>query len=306
MAWRTRQSAEIPRDEWLARLDAVPNASPYLLPEWSQFWTDAWTNSRAEAFDDGATLIPVVRRQRFGLVWRFAQPYGTDGIIGPTAEIDTRGLLDLFCGDRTVEFAISAPLTTEMPGWSRRALTQNSWTIKTAGKTYTQLSQEFSGSHRKNISKGEELQLRIDESPDSATLIRKWRDTHRAPRYMLNPTHAPALIRRFTDSGALHWRTGWVGERPVAGTIFLHYKNVAVSVDTIVDRDPQFRGAGHYLVAHSLKSLMDSGITLIDMGGVPGGADHPGLNEFKSGWSSIPETVLTTLYRRNWYARIKT
>ena len=305
MTWRLRTTSEIPRHYWLARLDSIPNASPYLLPEWSQFWADVWPGAKSEVYDDGQTLIPLVLRRRYTLGWRFAQPYGTDCIIGDSKSIDWNSLLAVLSRNRTVEIALSADVQTQMPGWNRRSLSQNCWVIKSAGKTYTQLAQGFSGSHRRNIAKGEDLQLRIDDTHNADSLVRLWQDSHRAPRFMLNTVHAQSLIKHFAPVDALHWRTAWSGERPVAGTVFLIHKNTAVSVDTIVDRDPQFRGAGHYLVAQSLKSLIDSGVTRIDLGGVPGGSDHAGLNEFKSGWNSTQNSINTTLYRRNWYARLR-
>jgi hypothetical protein len=304
MPWRLRRPSEIPRDEWLARLDITQNPSPFLLPEWSLFWADAWSKTHAEVYDDGKTLIPVVHRRRHGFGWRFAQPYGTDCIMGDATSVDWPGLVTLLTRNRAVEIAISAGIKASINGWIPKHLTQNCWIIKTAGKTYTELAAGFSGSHRRNINKGEELGLRIDASFDQraiSQLIGLWQDRHRVPRFMLNPVLAPALTNRFAPIDALHWGAAWAGERPVAGTVFLVYRNTAVSVDTIVDRDPQFRGAGHYLVAQSLNSLIDSGVTHIDLGGVPGGAEHTGLDEFKSGWSATQETVHTTIFRRNWY-----
>lgn len=304
MSWRACHPSEIPRSEWLARLDTIPNASPYLLPEWSQFWADVWPGAKAEVYDNGNALIPVVRRGRYGLDWRFAQPFGTDCIIGNPASIDWTSLLETLSGSRTVEIVISADVPNSLAGWTRAGLAQNRWIIKLAGKTYTELSQGFSNSHRRNIAKGEDLHLRIGGTEDADTLIRLWQDTRLAPRYMLNAAHAHALIKHFAPIGSLHWRTAWAGERPVAGKIFLVHKNVAVSLDSCVDRDPQFRGAGHFLVAHSLTSLINSGITHIDLGGIPGGSEHSGLDQFKSGWNATQDTIHTTLYRRNWYSRL--
>jgi hypothetical protein len=305
MPWQLHHPTDIPRDEWLARLDTVPNASPYLLPEWSQFWEDVWPNSRAEVFDNGQILIPTVSRKRYGLAWRFAQPYGTDCIIGHENSIDWTFLVSEMSNARTVEIAISADVPISIIGWKRKPLKQSRWVINVGGRTYTELSQEFSSSHRRNIAKGEALQLQIEDTHNPDQLIRNWQDRHRDPRFMLNPKHAQSLIKRFSSVGALVWRTAWAGERPVAGTLFLTHKNVAVSVDTIVDRDPQFRGAGHNLVAETLKSLVGSGITQIDLGGVPGGSDHAGLDEFKSGWAASQMTTHTTLYRRDWYSTLR-
>jgi hypothetical protein len=304
MTWHLRHPSAIPRPEWLARLETIPNASPYLLPEWSQFWADVWPGTEAEVYDDGKTLIPSVRRSRYGLNWRFAQPYGTDCIIGD-GSLDWDSLLAGMSRNRAVEVAISADVPTKLRGWTRTALMQNRWIISVAGRTYADLSQGFSGSHIRNIAKGEDLQLRIGGTEEIESFIRLWQDAHRAPRYMLNIAHAKSLIRHFAPIGSLHLRTAWAGERPVAGKVFLVHKNVAVSLDSCVDRDPQFRGAGHFLVAHCLASLINSGITHIDLGGVPGGSDHAGLDEFKSGWNATQDTIHTTLYRRNWYAKLR-
>lgn len=305
MTWRARHPSAIPRADWIARLDAIPNASPYLLPEWSQFWTDVWPRSQAEVYDDGVTLIPVVSRIRLGMGQRYAQPYGTDCLIGDSANVQWPELVTTMCRDRAVEVAISADLMESPRGWERRSLSQGCWIIDTAGKTFAELARTFSDSHIRNITRGARLELRIDDTPDPDILIRIWRDRERAPRFMLNPVYARALINRFAPVDALVWRTAWAGERPVAGSIFLIHKNSAVSVDPIVDRDPRFRGAGHALTADTLKKLINSGVTHIDLGGSPGGGEHPGLGQFKSGWGSAQKIIHTTLYRRRWYSLIR-
>lgn len=305
MNWRVQHPSEFPRDEWLARINDVPNASPYLLPEWSQFWQDIWQHSRAEVFDNSHVLIPTVWRRRYGLSWRFAQPYGTDCIIGDETSIDWTFFAAEMSQPRTIEIAISADVPISIVGWKRKSLKQCRWVINVSGRTFTELSQGFAGSHRRNIAKGEALQLRIDETHNPDLLIRHWQDKHRDPRFMLNRKHAHALINRFAPVGALIWRTAWAGERPIAGTVFLIHKSTAVSVDTIVDRDPRFRGAGHFLVSQTLKSMIDSGITHIDLGGVPGGSDHAGLDDFKSGWAASQMATHSTLYRRNWYSTLR-
>lgn len=305
MNWRRLHPSDIPRGQWLTRLDTIPNASPYLLPEWSLFWQNVWPNSRAEVYDNGTVLIPTVSRHRYGLTWRFAQPYGTDCIIGKADGIDWAFLAAEMSQMRAVEISIGADVPISILGWNRALLAQNRWIINTAGRTFTELSHDFSGSHRRNIAKGEELQLRIDDACDPERLRRLWKDTHRAPRFMLNPPHAQALIRRFEPVGALHWRTAWAGERPVAGIVFLVHKHVAVYLDPIVDLDPQFRGAGHFLLADSLKLLIDSGVSRFDLGGAPGNDDTTGLSTYKSGWAATHESIHTTLYRRNWYSTLR-
>lgn len=305
MAWRLCRPTDIPRNEWLARLDAVPNASPYLLPEWSQFWADVWPGARAEVYDDGRCLIPAVQRRRYTLGWCFAQPYGTDCVIGDQSSIEWQSLLNLMSQSRTVEIAISADVPTTLSGWRRTSLTQGNWVIKTAGKSFAELSEGFSGTNRRNTATGEKLSLRVDQTTDADKLIQLWQDDKRQPRFMLNPSYAHALVNRFASVDALYWRTAWSGDRPVAGAVFLTHKNVAVMVDSIVDRESRFSGAGHFLVAQCLHALIDLGITRIDLGGVPGGSDHAGLDKYKSGWNATQETIHTTLHRRNWYAKLR-
>ncbi len=305
MNWRRLHPSQVPRVDWLARMETIRDASPYLLPEWSQFWEDVWPRSRAEVFENDAFLIPLVTRHRYGLTWQFAQPFGTDCIVGNPDDVDWIFLASEMTQRRTVEMAICADISLSISGWTRFTLTQKRWVINARGKTYSEVASGFSGSHRRNLAKGEELQLRLDATTDSSRLIRLWKDQHREPRFMLNPRHAQALIARFAPVGALVWHTAWAGERPVAGTIFIVHKNVAVSIDTIVDRDTQFRGAGHFLVAQTIQSLIDSGVSVIDLGGVPGGAEHAGLDEFKSGWNAAQAATHTTLYRRNWYSAVR-
>lgn len=305
MNWRVQYPSEIPRDEWLARLDTVPNASPYLLPEWSQFWQEVWPHSRAEVFDNGQILIPTVLRNRYGLTWRFAQPYGTDCIIGDEKQIDWTFLVAEMSQARTVEIAISADVPISIVGWKRKPLKQNRWVINVGGKTYTELSQEFSSSHRRNIARGETLQLRIEDSYNPDQLIKRWQDKHRRPRFMLDSKHAHSLIKRFAPVGTLLWRTAWAGERPAAGNVFIIHKSMAVYIDSIVDRDPRLSGAGALLMGQTLKSLIDSGVTRIDLGGAPGTDDHAGLDKFKSGWAASHVATPTTLYRRDWYSTLR-
>lgn len=305
MTWQLCHPSEIPRDEWLARINDVTNASPYLLPEWSQFWEDVWQHSRAEVFDNGHVLIPTVSRRRYGLSWRFAQPYGTDSIIGDEKSIDWTFLVAEMSQSRTVEIAISADVPISIIGWKRRSLKQNRWVIDVAGKTYSEFSEGFSGTHRRNIARGEELQLRIDETHDPDQLIKRWQDNRRDPRFMLNHRHARALISRFAPVGALAWRTAWAGERPAAGNVFIVHKNVAAYIDSIVDRDPRLSGAGALLMGQTLKLLIESGVTSIDLGGAPGTDDHAGLDKFKSGWGASQVPTPTTLYRRNWYSAFR-
>jgi hypothetical protein len=318
MLWQCRHPSEFPRDRWIAILDSTPEGSPYLLPEWSLFWEDVWPGGRAEVWclQDGDTVravVPLVRRTRYGFLWRHAQPYGTP--CGPILLDKTalsadewRTLSRTLISARCLECTITSGSPDLDPTTWKTELRQGNWVIRVAGKTMGELGRNFSGSHTRNIEKGEALGLRVS-SPASVgeldLLRHAWRDQTRAPRFILHPRYGAALLARFAAIESLVWHLAWAGERPVAGVIFLVHRGQAVSVDTIVDRDPQFRGAGHWLMADTLRSLLDRGVKAIDLGGAPGGGPHDGLDEFKSGWGATHEEHLTHIYRHPLYSLLR-
>ncbi|MBI3871617.1 MAG: GNAT family N-acetyltransferase [candidate division Zixibacteria bacterium] len=313
MSWQRRHPSEIPRDQWLGWLAQSPGVSPYLLPEWGLFWESVWPGSRAELWSrTGANgqitmAIPLVRRKRFGCEFCHAQPYGTPALLCPSGG-DTeagRELLDRTLGPRVVELAATPDWTGGRgPGWHHSTLTQRSWIIDLSHAEGAALESLFSGSHRRNIAKGRELSLRITSPANEFEVGRlpdTWSDWSRPQRFILKRHYASTLFRLFAPTGALCWRVAWVGDHPVSAVVFLIHGGVAVSLDTIVDREPKYRGAGHVLLADTLTHLRNEGVRTVDLGGVPGGAGNEGLQEFKSGWGATPRESMTGVHRRAWY-----
>jgi len=327
MPWQRRHPSKIDRALWLYWLNQMPDPSPYLLPEWPLFWEQIWPGSRAEMWlagdlerADGG--VPVIRRRRFGLEWLFSLPYGTaGGWIGPTLSASAKGapmlleasweeFLPAIVTPRTVELALAGPAAfTSKPGWCLEQLIYSSWVLDRRSTNESDVLSDVSDSHRHNIRQGLQRHPLIERVTDAAavkSLQTEWVSRPRPPsRIALHPVNGPALAARFAPPGALHWVVARVDGRPVATTAWLVLNQMAVSVDSAIDREARERGVNHALLAQLLQDLHNEGVRHFDFGGGPAGVSPAGLTEFKEGWGAKPVERTDTRFRRTTYHRLR-
>lgn len=251
-----------------------------------------------------------------GRTWVFALPYGTPGgwLQEASTEVSEEesfaGLIEAIADKDTVEVALSigghAP---EIPGWKRTVISTQTWTIDRTGADDSEIKLELSDSHRRNIEKGARLKPEIRPVADRQAalgLFESWPlpSEHRS-RIVLNPPLSAALMSTFALSSALRWLTAWIGEKPVATSLWLVLHDRAVYVDGATARDRQFAGVSHFLFSHVLSELYREGVRHFDLGGGPAGKSSAGLARFKEGWGGMPETRIEAVYRRGWYHSLR-
>jgi len=323
MPWQRRHPSKIDRALWLYWLDQMPEPSPYLLPEWSLFWERAWPGSRAEIWlagdlerADGG--VPLVRRRRLGMEWLFSLPYGTTGgWIGPALGASAAGspllleaswedLLPTIITHRTVEVTMTAQSLLDCPpAWRSQQLTHSSWIIDRRGAGQPGILSEVSESHRRNIEKGSHVQPELIEMKDPQAVAemrsRFPAALRRISRFALHPQRGSALVSVFAPGSAMRWLTARVSGQPVATTVWLTHKDIAVYVDGASVRDDSAVGINHHLFATMLTRLHNEGVRLFDLGAGPRGETSEGLARFKEGWGAKPIQRIETRYRCSAY-----
>ncbi len=314
--WQRRHPLEVDRDAWLHWLDQRPHASPYLLPEWSLFWERVWPAARAEFWiGAGQTSllggVPVVRRRRWGLEWVFSQPFGTPGgWIGQPGANPGDDFLCAIASPRTVEIAVSSSANWQPPThWFRETITSSTWLLDLGEAVSSDILNNLSGSHRRNIEKGSRLRSDIGElnTPDEVSAMQTDfpSSLRQSSRLVLDPRKGPVCVAIFTPTGALRWWVARVNGRCVATSVWLVLKDTAVYVDGASLRDDKYSGVNHHLFAHLLTALSHAGVRRFDFGGGPGGVTKPGLSRFKEGWGARAVERSETRLRRFWYDRLR-
>lgn len=327
MSWQRRHPSKIDRRLWLHWLNQMPQPSPYLLPEWSLNWERVWPGSQAEMWlagdlerADGG--VPFIRRRRFGLEWLFSQPYGSaGGWIGPTQESSSTGsplileaswdeLLSTIITPRTVEVTIATIVApTCPPAWKSQRLNHSSWVLDRRSTSESDILADTSDSHRRNIRQGLQRHPVIERVTDAAavkSLQIEWVSRPKPPsRIALHPVNGPALAALFAPTNALRWLVARVDGRPVATAAWLVLNEMAVSVDSAIDREARERGVNHALFAQLLQDLHNEGVRHFDFGGGPAGVSPAGLTEFKEGWGAKPVERMETRFRRPVYDRLR-
>jgi hypothetical protein len=214
---------------------------------------------------------------------------------------------DSVMSSRTVECSSSPDwIATPPTGWVRQQRIFTSYTIER--EHLAAFSAQFSESHRRNVNHGEAAKPRIlpiSEVDDVRNLLSGWAGQRRNSRLVLNHRSGAILVREFRGTGALVWHTAWIGARPVSSVIFLRHGSRAVYVDGATDRDPEYRGVGHFLFADTLSVLGDDGVDTVDLGSGPGGRGDSGLERFKRGWGAKPVEHTEGMYRRRWYGAMR-
>ena len=319
MPWYRTSPRAFPRDRWCALLDQSGDPSPYLLPEWALMWESIWPYGTAElwlysaAAADPIAGVPLVRRRRAGGELCFAQPGGTpSGPLGDRDALDRDAYAELAAaviGPRTVQLATSPDWQIVPPdGWTGHSRQTTAWLVDLRRPPATDLHATFTPSHRRNIERGRDRAPRVAavaQAADVDALNTAWRGATHTSRFVLDTRRGTALLTAFASTDALLWQTAWCDDCPAASVIFLRYRHCAVYVDGAVDRDPAYRGVGHYLFAEVLSQLNTQGVTTVDLGSGPGGATDPGLEQFKRGWGAAPDVRSEGVYRRRWYNTLR-
>lgn len=315
--WHRKAIAEIPSAQWTRWLDPANRPSPYLMPQWAQFWAQAWSDAQADVWitgdaEDSSLGVCIVSRRRFGHTWTFALPFGTPGgwlgtVPGVAAGSELLASLVTTLANRdTIQMALSiddhAP---DLIGWKKTTAATKTWILDLAGRSDAEIPLNLSDSHRRNIEKGAQHQpviKPVDDRQTALDLFEMWPvpSAHRS-RIVLNPALAPTFASVFALSPTMRWRTAWIGEKPVATSLWLVLHDRAVYVDGASVRDTQLRGVNHYLFHHILNELYESGIRYFDLGSGPKGQSSAGLARFKEGWGGTPLVRTAVVYRRPWY-----
>lgn len=310
--WSRQPIVDIPSEQWTRWLDPANHPSPYLLPEWALCWTQAWPSTTADVWLSGDLGICTVRRKRVGHTWVYGLPYGTPGGWLGTVPADApedelfRNLVACLTERDTVEVALSvAECAPAIKGWRQTTVTAQTWVIDRTGATASEIELHPSDSHRRNLEKGAAIDPAIKpvtDSQDAMRLFEAWPVPSEHPsRIVLNPTLSTALMTAFALSHNIRWCTAWMGEKPLATSLWLILHDRAVYVDGATVRRSQFTGAGHHLFCHMLSELYREGVRHFDLGSGPLGKSSAGLVQFKEGWGGRPETRTETIYRRPWY-----
>jgi hypothetical protein len=321
ISWSCRHPSSIPAEQWRRWLAPEHRPSPYLHPEWALFWERYWPHAHAEVWtpeepDLQACSLLAVRRRRWGHVWVFCQPFGTCGgwLGGGTdaASITSvsESLVPSLAQPPAVQVALTLGVTLpELPGWKSERTEATSWIIDLRGMSATDLPQGFSSSHRRNVTKGETHQPRIETvagTEELSHLQAAWRGTSdHESRLVLNADAAAAFMAAFAQSDAVSWQTAWIGSRPVATYLWLILHDRAVYVDGAVDREAGSPGVSHFLFARMLTGLCDEGVRYFGLGAGPLGKTTEGLARFKEGWGAVPRPHRETVYRKPWLHWLK-
>ena len=320
-SWRRTHPSEISANQWRTWLDPSKRPSPYFMPEWGLFWERVWPNTQAEVWLRSTPGGPVrglitVRRKRLGCEWVFAQPWGTPGgWLGGVPPDDDKpnqvgNLLTSLGNPATVQVALSlGALGPEIRAWNVIKLETSAWILDLRDSGDPELHLDLSSAHRRNIEKGvrhEPVITRVEDTETIARLLADWTGrAGRKSRIVLNRGYAPVFASSFLPTAAMHWWIAYVGERPVATTLWLALHDQAVYVDGAFDRDSRYTGINHHLFHQSLIELFRTGVRRFDFGAGPLGESPAGLTQFKEGWGARPCPRVEVIYRRPWYHRLR-
>lgn len=316
-SWHRTRIAEISAQRWTRWLEPSNRPSPYLLPEWARLWEQLWPSSQAVVWQqgeggEGSFGMSAVQRRRMGMNWVLALPFGTPGgwLGKPPANESEPELLKSLVRSMGQGGTVQVAVTTDVQapnvvGWKRTTLETTTWILDLRDNCESDIQLTLSESHRRNIEKGARHQVvmtAIEDREAASRLFEVWPipSAHRA-RIVLNPDIAPVLTSVFAQSRAMRWLTAWVGDSPVATTLWLVLHDRAVYVDGASVRDMQFTGVNHYLFHHVLTDLYKRGVRHFDLGSGPEGQSPSGLAQFKEGWGAGPTQRTEVIYRRPWY-----